>query len=356
MTKVLVVGWDGASYKHLQRIQPEFYSSMSYGGKLLPEDVYKGIPIDSGTAWTTITTGVEVEDHGFLSINNVVDSRKLLGLTKNVTKNIPHRKLRTYAYYGPNKLFNLKDRTPRSTDVEYKRVWDYIEGNSLSLGVPLTYPAWEHNGVMFSGIPAPMEGSKPATYPEKYEEYRKRYNAYYYLDEKKTPLEEESQPNLEAYKNKIYEYNEEAFDVIRELDEEQDFEFIFAVFPIIDDLLHALDPEDDWDEIEKAHKWIDQKTEELVSDLDPDHVLVISDHGMMPAEESLNPNQYPGLEMDHDPMNGIWASDTDLGLEEQKDVTPAILELFGKKDFSPEKFEMNIVTDGEDEELEDISV
>lgn len=353
MTKVLVVGWDGASYNHLQEIQPEFYTSLKHGGKLLPEEVYRGIPIDSGTAWTTITTGLEVEKHGFLSINNVVKSRKLLGLTKKVTKHLPLKKLRTYAYYGPNKLLNLKDRTPRSTDVEYRRLWDYVDGQTLTLGVPLTYPAWKHEGILFSGIPAPLEASRPTTYPEKYEEYRKRYRAYDYLGGEKTPLLDESHPNLEEYKKKIYEQNGEAFKVVEELEEENDFELIFGVFPIIDDLLHAMDPEDDWDEIVEAYEWLDEKTRELVKAVDPDHVLVLSDHGMMPAGKSLNPNQYPGLEMDHDPMSGIWASDTDLGLEEQRDVTPAILELFGKK-FTPEKFEMEFESSGG--EVDDIEV
>ncbi|MFB6245537.1 MAG: alkaline phosphatase family protein, partial [Candidatus Nanohaloarchaea archaeon] len=290
----------------------------------------------------------------FLSINNVVDSRKLLGLTKKITKKIPQGKLRTYAYYGPNKLFNLKDRTPRSTDVEYRRLWDYIDGRTLTLGVPLTYPAWEHNGVLLSGIPAPLDGSKPAAYPEEYSEYRKRYGGYYYLGDKKTPLEEESQPNLGEYREKVYEYNEEAFEVVEELGEEESFELVFAVFPIIDDLLHALDPEDDWDEIEEAYRWIDRRTADLVEKLNPENVVVVSDHGMMPAEESLNPNLSPGVEMDHDPMNGIWASDADLGLVEQSDLTPAVLELFGKTEFEPERFEMTVDSGGE--EVEQIEV
>lgn len=351
MNKVLVIGWDGADHGHLERVEPEYYNSLSYGGKLLPEKVYRGIPIDSGTAWTTITTGLEVEEHGFLSINNVVDSKEFLDFTKKFTKHVPLKKLRTYMYYGPNKLFNLKDRTPRSHDVEYKRLWDYVEEKSLTLGVPLTYPAWKHNGVMFSGIPAPVEGELPTSYPESYDGYRKRYNGYYYLDDNKTPLEEESKPNLETYKRKIYEYNDTAFDVVEELHEEKDFELIFAVFPIIDDLLHVLDEEEDWDEIEEAYEWIDQRTEELVGKIKPDHVLILSDHGMMPASESLNPNSYPGLEMDHDPMNGIWASDSDLELEEQKDVTPRLLRLFNKS-FEPEKLEF----EREENELEDISV
>jgi hypothetical protein len=77
---------------------------------------------------------------------------------------------------------------------------------------------------------------------------------------------------------------------------------------------------------------------------------------MMPAKQSLNPNQYPGLKMDHDPMNGIWASNTDLGLEEQKDVTPALLKLFGKYDFKPEKFEMEVERTEDSEDLDDIEV
>lgn len=351
MVKVLVVGWDGADKGHLERIEPDYYSSLSYGGRLLPEKVYRGIPIDSGTAWTTITTGLEVEEHGFLSINNVVESRKLLGLTKRFTKHVPLKKLRTYMFYGPNKLFNLKERTPRSHDVEYKRLWDYVEGETLTLGVPLTYPAWKHNGVMFSGIPAPMDGELPSSYPESYEKYRERYNGYYYLDSKKTPLEERSQPNLEEYREKIYEYNEEAFKVIEELDGEE-FELVFAVFPIIDDLLHALDEEDDWNGIREAYRWLDNRTKELVEKVGPDHVLILSDHGMMPEEESLNPNSYPGLEMDHDPMNGVWASDTDLGLEEQRDVTPKLLELLGTE-FRRERLDMET---GEEDRFEDIEV
>ncbi len=352
MVKLLVVGWDGASFPHLEKIQPELWSKLENKGRLLPEEVYQGIPIDSGTAWTTITTGLKVEKHGFLSINNVVSSKKFLKFTKDISTLIPAGKIRTYVYYGMNKAFNLKDRTPRSQDVGWKRLWDYIEEKTLTLGVPLTYPAWKHNGIMMSGIPAPLEGSKATTYPEKYEKYRQKYNAYYYLDDKKTPLEGEEQPNLEEYIENIYEANIKAFEVVEELEEEEGFELIFAVFPLIDDLLHALDPEEGREEIEKAYKELDRMTRDLIDEIEPENVLIISDHGMMPAEESLNPNKYPGLKMDHDPMNGIWASDHDFGLEQQKDVTPAILELFGKE-FKPERLDIETEEVGE---AEDISV
>ncbi len=351
MVRLLVLGWDGASHNHLEELHPDFYSSLPHGGKLLPENVYRGIPIDSGTAWTTITTGLDVDEHGFLSINNVVRSRRFLRFTKQLAKLIPARKLRTYFFYGLNKAFNLKERTPRSRDVSYKRLWDYIDGKTLTLGVPLTYPAWKHDGVLLSGIPAPIDSpGLPDAYPAEYRKYREQYNGYYYLD-KTTPLEEASQPNLKEYKERVYELNEEAFSVVEDLATEEEFEVVFVVFPLIDDLLHVLDEDDDQEEIKEAYEWLDERSQELVDTVEPEEVLVLSDHGMMPAEESLNPDTYPGLEMDHDPMNGVWAATHDFDLEEQADVTPAVLELLGQ-DFEVEPLTIEV----EDGSVEDISV
>lgn len=346
--KILVVGWDGASHKHIQEINPSYYSSLDNKGRLLPEPLYEGIPIDSGTAWTTLTTGVDVEDHGVISINNVVEDRELLAETKYVGKKISWKRLRTYFYYGLNKLFNLKKHSPKSTDILYKRLWEYIDGKTLALGVPLTYPAWEQNGVMLSGIPAPLDAEKPSSYPEEYEKYRQRYKGYYYLGDKTTPLQDKTQPNFEEYKEQIYECNDEAFEVVRELDEDEDFELIFAVFPVIDDLLHAFDEQEDWQEIVEAYHWLDSKTEQLEEDVEPDHTVLISDHGMKPASESLNPNTYPGVKMEHDSENGMWASNTDIKLERQKDLVPELLGLLGKE-FIPEKADTRIKTSESDE-------
>jgi len=221
--------------------------------------------------------------------------------------------------------------------------------------IPLTYPAWEMDGIMLSGIPAPLDGDEPSAYPLEYEAMRKEYNGYDYMDGKTSPLEEPDQPNLETYRDNIYTYNRDAMQVLRQLDREHDLRLIFVVFPLIDDLLHALDPEEDREEIEAAYSVLDRATEKLVENIDPDDVLIISDHGMQPAEHSLNPNQYLGLEMDHDPMNGIWASTHDFDLREQQDVTPAILEYFGKE-FTKDAYEIQIEDKDSDSGLEDISV
>jgi len=344
MVDVLVTGWDGASYNHLDTIQPPFYSSLPHGGRLLPEPLYQGIPIDSGTAWTTMTTGLTVEQHGFLSINNVVKSKATLSAIKRMTGWIPWKRLRTYLYYGANKAYNLKDRTPRSHDVPYKRLWDYVDDRTLTLGVPLTYPAWRHNGVMLSGIPAPIDQpDADDCYPMSYRPYREQYNGYYYLD-KQSPLEDESQPNKSEYIDQCYALNEQAIDAVDELCDNEEFRLVFAVFPLIDDLLHVMDPENDTERIEEAYRWLDQKTENLVASIDPDHTVIVSDHGMMPAEQSLNPSLYPGVTMDHDSMNGIWAGTADLGITEQCELTPALLELLGQS-FSIEELSFDAPAD-----------
>jgi predicted AlkP superfamily pyrophosphatase or phosphodiesterase len=208
---------------------------------------------------------------------------------------------------------------------------------------------------MLSGIPAPLDSDQPTAYPAEYAEYRKRYQGYDYMDDKKGPLQEKDQPNLEEYKTEIFELNAEAMDVVAELAEQEQPELVFAVLPLIDDLLHALDEKENWGDIQEAYQTLDEWTAELVDRIDPDHVLLLSDHGMMPVEQSLNPNTYPGLRMDHDPMNGIWASDYDFGLAQQVDVTPAILDYFGY-DFAPEKLDITIQENRSSEQLDEISV
>lgn len=352
MVKVLILGWDGASHDHLQKVDTPFFDNLDYSGKLLPEKVYRDIPIDSGTAWTTLTAGVEVEKHGIFSINNLSESENFLKLSKKLANFIPSRRLRTYFFYGVNKLFNTADRTPRSTDVGYKRFWEFTEGKSLILGVPFTYPAWKQRGVMLSGIPAPLEGDYAETFPEGYNSYRKRYRGYYFLD-KEGPLEDESQPNLEEYKQKIYEYDEEAFQVVKDIYEEEDFEIVFAIFPIIDDLLHSLDPQEDWSEIEEAYRWLDSRSKELVDELNPENIVIVSDHGMKSVEESLAIGHGDGLKMDHDSRNGIWASNKPLELEEQKDFPREVLKILGKN-FEPKKVSIKPLNKNAEETTSDL--
>jgi predicted AlkP superfamily pyrophosphatase or phosphodiesterase len=285
--------------------------------------------MDSGMAWTTIATGLEVDEHGIISINNVVRSKGFLSATKKLSLVLPPGKIRTYIYYGLNKGLNLKDRTPRSSDVPFKRLWDLWDGETLAVGVPMSYPAWETEGVMLSGIPAPLEGEEPGAYPGEYEEYRRRFNGYHYQGE--SPLSDESQPNKQGHLETVKEMTMEAFEVTEEIASERDFEMVFAVYPMIDDSLHALDPETERDRIEEVYEEMDRRTEELVEEIDPDHVVVVSDHGMMPSSESINPNLYPGTLMDHDSTDGIWRSDLPLDVETQPGFAAAVLEACGQK-------------------------
>lgn len=350
MVELLIVGWDGASQNYLEEYKLEWIDLFDNGGRFFPEELYQGIPIDSGTAWTTIATGLAVEEHGIISINNLTRSKGFLEFTKKISSKISNRTLRTYLFYGPNKLLNLETSMPRASDVPYKRIWDLWSGRTLTVGVPMTYPAWKHDGVMLSGIPSPEKADSLTSYPESYEKYRKRFEAYNYVD--KSPLPFPNQPNKQQYVERVYELNEEAFSVVEELDENEDFEMIFAVFPLLDDLMHSFDPEEEQDRIEEAYEWIDQRTSELEQSINPDHTIVISDHGMQPSDESLNPSLDPGVLMDHDSLNGIWRSDLDLDIKTHLDFTPMVLKRFGF-DYSKEnlEFESSEVTQEEEEEI-----
>lgn len=75
--RLLVVGWDGASFNHLEEIKPSFYNQL-YKGILLPELFWQNREVDSGAAWVTITTGKSMFDHKVLPIAGELENEQLL--------------------------------------------------------------------------------------------------------------------------------------------------------------------------------------------------------------------------------------------------------------------------------------
>jgi hypothetical protein len=92
----------------------------------------------------------------------------------------------------------------------------------------------------------------------------------------------------------------------------------------IDDLLHATDNED---HIKSAYEKVDALTKRLVEEINPEDVLLLSDHGMRPTSVMRVDSD---LRMDHDTREGVWAGTADFGLSRHADVAPAILKLFSK--------------------------
>jgi hypothetical protein len=342
--KLLILGWDGATQRHVADLRLPYIGSLPYGGRLLPEDLFLGAYIDSANAWTTITTGAPFRDHRVLlfryppiqtdgllarALMAMAGSRVLPELSRRLLLNRVLGPLCRQRRIGADEVErwsgNFKGRVLPvvSTEVHLRRFWDETPGGSLIFEVPLTYPAVKIEGVLVSGIPAPRFGHAryPTVFPRHLEEsIRERFAGYSYGDTV-TPVMRPDRPNLAPYLKQLPETQRRAVDTFRALASDQEFELGFCMMRIIDDYLHA---DDAAEGIKLAYRTVDELSHKLVRAIRPDHVLVVSDHGMKPFRR---PNL--GIRMDHDTTQGIWASDLDLRLRRHVDVAPAVARVFG---------------------------
>jgi predicted AlkP superfamily phosphohydrolase/phosphomutase len=190
--------------------------------------------------------------------------------------------------------------------------------------------------VTVSGFPSPQIEVEPE---EMTEPVRERYDG-----EPKKFEEGELRP---AYVDDLFKVHEQERETVKWLNKTEDFQFRFVVFTLLDRLLHVVDPDDDV--IERAYQTIDETTAELVDTIDPDDVLIISDHGMTydPRGKWLHV---------HDETQGVWAGTRDFNLETHLDVTPTILDYYDVEMDNPSyEIDEHLISDGEmTEQLKDL--
>jgi hypothetical protein len=204
------------------------------------------------------------------------------------------------------------DQQPTNDDIPYKRVWHHIP-ESLAAFVPLTYPPKPTDGVTISGFPSPEVAVEPT---EIEADVRSRYTG-----EPQRKFDDEGTVRQE-YIDELFECHRNQVETIQWLTEERDFNLVFCVFTLLDRLLHVTDEGDE--RIQEAYEQVDTSTEILVEQIDPDDVLILSDHGM-----TYDPRwKWRHI---HDEKTGIWASTTNFNLSTHLDVTPSILSYFGQK-------------------------
>lgn len=343
--RLLILGWDGASRQHVARLRLPFLESLPHRGRLLPEDLFLGAYIDSANAWTTITTGAGFREHRVLLFRYPpIRTGSLLAralMAVGGSRILPEwpRRLLLNRVLGPLSREQGADRAAAerwtgnfvgrlvpavSTDVHFARFWDAVPGPVLVFEVPLTYPAIRVDGVLVSGIPAPRFGHArhPTVFPRDREEAVRARFAGYTFDDGPSPVQRPDRPNLGTYLEQLPQTQRKAVDAFRSIAQDQDFQLGFCMLRLIDDHLHA----DDADAgIARTYRTVDELSHDLVQAIRPDHVLVLSDHGMKPFRR---PNS--GIRMDHDTAQGIWASDLDLRLRRHVDVAPAVAAVFGR--------------------------
>lgn len=341
--KLLVVGWDAATHRHLQSMQLPFWDGLDHRGRLYPERLFRGSYISTGNAWTTMTTGVSFEEHRIFGfVHGPYVGHPLEGPVKWIIRRswIPRIARRTLLGLGLGNIATAGGRgaSPQSTDVPYKRVWEYLEDNALVFGLPVTYPVWNTNGILVSGVPGPKpsEASKPLVSPTELQPkvFDDEFTGYHV--DMTSPLHDPDSSKdeyCEAHVAKTEKVGEKFLDLYRNHDHQQDFEFGFLMLRSIDDVLHATSR---WELMERIYRATDSVTERIVNEIDPDAVMVLSDHGMY---ETPWFRREKAIEMDHDTTQGVWGGTDDFDLENHMDVTPAILDHFGVAHKWPERQE-----------------
>ncbi|NHN46219.1 hypothetical protein G9464_01215 [Halostella sp. JP-L12] len=304
---LLVVGWDAATASHLNLFDLPFYDDLDESGILKPESFWQDREVDSGSAWTTITTGLSMWEHRVATLSGMIESPWQLRALASVDGLVPRDFFNTPARIWFRRLSLGKQ--PTNADIPFKRVWHYVP-NALSAFVPLTHPPKPTDGVTISGFPSPDVAVEPKDLEQ---EITERYEG--------EPQRKFEDGGLrDDYVDDLFSCHEQRLETVSWLTEDRDFDLIFTVFTLLDRLLHVTDEGDE--RIKQAYERIDRSTETLVDHVDPDDVLIVSDHGM-----KYSPRwKWKHI---HDEKSGIWAGTTDFGISTHLDVTPSIVSYMG---------------------------
>lgn len=305
---LLVVGWDAATTSHLNSLQLPFYESLDSGGVLQPEPYWQTREVDSGSAWTTITTGLPMREHDVATLTGMIESPRRFRIVSAVDRLVPRNLFNTPARIWTRRL--ALGKQPTNDDIPYKRVWHYVP-DSLSAFVPLTYPPKPTTGVTISGFPSPEVTVHPTDLEDA---VRQRY-----VGEPQRRFTEDGGVR-EGYLDDLYSCHDQRVEVVKWLTSEREFSLVFVVFTLLDRLLHVTDEHSN--RIEEAYETVDASTRQLVEHLDPDDVLLLSDHGMKYAPRW----KWKHI---HDETTGIWRGSANFDLSTHLDVTPSILSYFG---------------------------
>jgi hypothetical protein len=303
--RLLVVGWDGATSHHLQQFDLPFIDTLQYGDILLPEPYWQNREIDSGTAWTTITTGLSMWEHQVGMLTGMIENKMIFNFFSKIDHFIPRN-----LHGHPFRIWlrsKLLGRQATNDQVPYKRTWHYLP-NSLAFRVPVTYPPKPTAGVTVSGFPSPEIRVEP---PRLAESIHERYEG-----EPEKFLNGDLRP---SYVDDLFEAHQKELETISWLDKNNNFEFYFVVFTLLDRLLHVAEQDDET--IERAYRTIDETTRILTERLNTDDTLIISDHGM-----TYDPRgKWRHV---HDETSGIWAGTQNFDLNTHLDITPAVLDYY----------------------------
>ncbi len=272
--RVLIVGWDGATFDLIKPWAEAGY--MPSMARLLVEGAHRvlnsTVPCLSPPAWTSFFTGKNPGRHG--------------------TFDFIRRRPGTY------ELQTVRNHLPSLGTLFH---WISQAGRRVGvINVPLTYPPEQVNGFMVSGLGAALEWE--FTYPA---ELREELLAYGYRIE--NPIDYRGD-NDEAYLDAALMTTRKRAEVSLRLLETQQWDLFMVVFTNIDQVLsflwHHIDPTHPRHDPARAHvaegiidlhRFLDSILGRMLEIVGEDvTILVASDHGMGPLYKEVFLNSWLG--------------------------------------------------------------
>lgn len=258
--KVLVIGLDGADPFLIQEFVSKGY--LPNISKVLREGtsgiLLSTIPSSSPVAWTSFLTGVNPRKHGIFSF--VKFDRK-------------------------EKKFHMVT----SKDIQSPTLWEILSklGKKVAfVNVPMSYPPQKVNGIMISGITAPMEViCRNFTYPLELSKLlqKKGYKV------EPTPVFVKS---IKAYVKELINSLVMRKNAALELYKQNEWDFFIVVFTEPDRLQHFIfDYEHPY--LLEMYKLLDKSIGDFLSAIDDTTtVILLSDHGFAQAEMRVSLNDW----------------------------------------------------------------
>lgn len=249
--RALIIGIDGGAWYVLQNVLPHTKTL----NNMIKEGSYgtlkSTIPPVTLPAWPSMITGYNPAKHG------------VVGFTDKYLKGKSFRDLKKPTFW---------------------EILGYKGYKSLIVNVPATYPPRPFNGILIPGMGMP--NNKILTYPEDIQKYLQEIN---YIVEAPLDVVRRLSTSTTAL-NELLKVEEQHTDVFLDLSAKEHFDLGFIVFRATDIAQHMI-----WTQKSKifeVYKRIDNLINKLIKEIDPDLVLIVSDHGFKDYNQAFSVSKY----------------------------------------------------------------
>ena len=274
VNRVVVIGFDGAPYGLINRLleQGKMPNLKALGSSGVQGPLKSVLPPQSLPAWPSFVSGMNPGRHG------------------------------VYSFFKPESD-GYDIRPFSSEDIRGLAIWDYLTSLRIRcflVNVPLTYPPYPIDGVMISGIPAPLLTEEVRCFPEPFARELHAVAPNYRVEI--TGVEYDEDKILST----LYKILDERTKVVLHLLKDKTWQFFMAVFTCSDRVEHVfwrhLDPDHPAGTELGRRKYgqaIDEFFQELDCSLgkilemvgDDSTTIVVSDHGHGPQIAEVGVNQ-----------------------------------------------------------------